>query len=134
MYQNAPDAPKNEYDQTDADVYAEDNANENGGECGRQFGYTEFDDSPADLDQRADLSEALEFKVALGDLDLSKVTVPEGRIDLAQRVLDAYQGAAEAEADFFAGPERKKLSGERAIDALRAKFGAEAVVTGRVLR
>jgi len=36
--------------------------------------------------------------------------------------------------DFFAGDERKALSTERSLDAIRAKFGAGAVTSGRILR
>ena len=36
--------------------------------------------------------------------------------------------------DFFAGDERKALSTERSIDAIREKFGAGAVTSGRILR
>ena len=42
--------------------------------------------------------------------------------------------AATAEADFFAGDERKALAGERMLDHLRARFGADAVTSGRILR
>jgi DNA polymerase-4 len=42
--------------------------------------------------------------------------------------------AATAEADFFAGDERRALVEERAVDRLRARFGAEAVTSGRSLR
>ncbi len=37
------------------------------------------------------------------------------------------------EADFFSG-EARRLSGEKAVDSLRAKFGARSVVAGRLLR
>jgi DNA polymerase-4 len=36
--------------------------------------------------------------------------------------------------DLFAGGESRALSGERAIDRLRGRFGAKAVITGRSLR
>jgi len=36
--------------------------------------------------------------------------------------------------DFFAGDERKALSTERSVDAIREKFGAGAVTSGRILR
>jgi len=36
--------------------------------------------------------------------------------------------------DFFAGDERKALSTERSLDAIREKFGAGAVTSGRILR
>jgi DNA polymerase-4 len=39
-----------------------------------------------------------------------------------------------AGADFFAEAERKALAGERTLDAIRAKFGAESVTSGRLLR
>ena len=39
-----------------------------------------------------------------------------------------------AGADFFAGDERRRLASERSIDAIRAKFGADAVTSGRILR
>jgi len=42
--------------------------------------------------------------------------------------------AASAEQDFFAGDERKALAGERTLDQLRARFGADAVTSGRILR
>jgi DNA polymerase-4 len=36
--------------------------------------------------------------------------------------------------DFFAGDERRALAGEKTIDALRARFGADAVTSGRIFR
>jgi DNA polymerase-4 len=42
--------------------------------------------------------------------------------------------AEEASADFFAQEEQKALASERSVDAIRAKFGAEAVTSGRILR
>jgi DNA polymerase-4 len=42
--------------------------------------------------------------------------------------------AETAGADFFAGEERKRLASERSIDAIRARFGADAVTSGRILR
>jgi DNA polymerase-4 len=36
--------------------------------------------------------------------------------------------------DFFAGDEKKALASERSIDVLRAKFGPDAVTSGRILR
>ncbi len=41
------------------------------------------------------------------------------------------EGAAD---DFFAGDERRSLKSETTIDALRGKFGAGAIVSGRVLK
>jgi len=41
---------------------------------------------------------------------------------------------ASAGSDFFDGGESRTLSGERAIDSLRGRFGAEAVVSGRSLK
>jgi DNA polymerase-4 len=41
------------------------------------------------------------------------------------------EGAA---SDFFAGDERRALAGERTLDAIRARFGADAVTSGRILR
>jgi DNA polymerase IV len=38
------------------------------------------------------------------------------------------------EADFFAGDERRALAGEQTLDKLRARFGADAVTSGRILR
>ena len=38
------------------------------------------------------------------------------------------------EADFFAGEERRALAEERMVDQLRARFGADAVTSGRILR
>ncbi|MFC3069767.1 DNA polymerase IV [Phenylobacterium soli] len=48
-------------------------------------------------------------------------------------VADLVEAGA-VEADFFAGEERRALASERTIDALRARFGAEAVTSGRILR
>ncbi len=42
--------------------------------------------------------------------------------------------AADAASDLFGGAEAKALSSEKAMDALRAKFGAGAVVSGRALK
>jgi DNA polymerase-4 len=42
--------------------------------------------------------------------------------------------SAAASGDLFDGGESRALSGERAIDALRGRYGAEAVVTGRSLK
>jgi DNA polymerase-4 len=38
------------------------------------------------------------------------------------------------EGDFFAGEERRALAGERTLDAIRARFGAGAVTSGRIFR
>lgn len=48
--------------------------------------------------------------------------------------LSDFVNAEEAASDFFAGEERRALSGEKAMDALRARFGRDAVVSGRALR
>jgi len=40
----------------------------------------------------------------------------------------------QAGGDLFAGDESRRLSGERAIDALRGRFGPAAVVSGRALK
>ncbi|HVN00289.1 MAG TPA: DNA polymerase IV [Caulobacteraceae bacterium] len=42
--------------------------------------------------------------------------------------------AERANADFFDGGESRALSGERAIDSLRGRFGAEVVISGRSLK
>jgi DNA polymerase-4 len=42
--------------------------------------------------------------------------------------------AAAVEDDFFAGDERRALAGEKTLDALRARFGAGAVTSGRIFR
>jgi DNA polymerase-4 len=42
--------------------------------------------------------------------------------------------AAALDADFFAGDERRAAAGERTLDAIRARFGADAVTSGRILR
>lgn len=39
-----------------------------------------------------------------------------------------------AASDFFADGERKALASERSVDAIRARFGADAVTSGRILR
>jgi len=39
-----------------------------------------------------------------------------------------------ASGDFFAGEEKKALAGEKTLDALRARFGAGAVTSGRIFR
>jgi DNA polymerase-4 len=38
------------------------------------------------------------------------------------------------EDDFFAGEERRALAGEKTVDAIRARFGAGALTSGRILR
>ncbi len=38
------------------------------------------------------------------------------------------------EDDFFAGDERRALAGEKTLDAIRARFGADAVTSGRIFR
>lgn len=42
--------------------------------------------------------------------------------------------ADQVESDFFDGEERKALTSERTMDALRARFGSAAVTSGRALR
>lgn len=42
--------------------------------------------------------------------------------------------AEQVSGDFFAGEERKALASERSLDVIRAKFGADAVTSGRILR
>ncbi|MFN4178100.1 DNA polymerase IV [Phenylobacterium sp.] len=42
--------------------------------------------------------------------------------------------AEAASADFFAEAERKALAGERTLDAIRQKFGKDAVTSGRMLK
>ena len=42
--------------------------------------------------------------------------------------------AEAVEGDFFAGDERRALAGEKTLDRLRARFGAEAVTSGRIFR
>ena len=42
--------------------------------------------------------------------------------------------AAVSSGDLFDAGESRALSGERAVDALRARFGAEAVIAGRSLK
>jgi len=42
--------------------------------------------------------------------------------------------AGAVEDDFFAGDERRALAGEKTLDAIRAKFGADAVTSGRIFR
>lgn len=48
--------------------------------------------------------------------------------------LSDLSDATDAPEDLFAADETRARKGERAIDALRAKFGVEAVVTARALR
>jgi DNA polymerase-4 len=48
--------------------------------------------------------------------------------------LSDFVEADAAGADFFAADESRALEGEKALDLLRAKFGAEAVISGRSLR
>ena len=42
--------------------------------------------------------------------------------------------AEAASGDFFAGDERRALAGEKTLDALRERFGADAVTSGRIFR
>jgi DNA polymerase-4 len=48
-------------------------------------------------------------------------------------ISDIVEQAA-ASGDFFDGGESRALSGEKAIDALRGRFGAQAVIMGRTLK
>ncbi len=48
--------------------------------------------------------------------------------------ISAIGPAESAAGDFFAQDESRALTSEKAIDALRGRFGAEAVVTGRTLK
>jgi DNA polymerase-4 len=48
--------------------------------------------------------------------------------------LSDFVNAEDAASDFFGGEERRALSGEKAMDVLRARFGQAAVITGRALR
>ena len=48
--------------------------------------------------------------------------------------LSSPELASLAADDFFAGDERRALKSETMIDALRGKFGAGAVVSGRALK
>jgi len=47
--------------------------------------------------------------------------------------LSGLADAAEAAEDLFAGDETRALRGEKAVDALRARFGKDAVVSARAL-
>jgi DNA polymerase-4 len=47
--------------------------------------------------------------------------------------LSDFIEAGSAEGDFFADAEKRSLKSETAVDALRARFGKGAVVTGRSL-
>jgi DNA polymerase-4 len=42
--------------------------------------------------------------------------------------------AGAVENDFFGGDERRALAGEKTLDAIRARFGAGAVTSGRIFR
>jgi DNA polymerase-4 len=42
--------------------------------------------------------------------------------------------AGAVEDDFFGGDERRALAGEKTLDAIRARFGADAVTSGRIFR
>jgi DNA polymerase IV len=42
--------------------------------------------------------------------------------------------AGAMEDDFFGGDERRALVGEKTLDAIRARFGAGAVTSGRIFR
>ncbi len=42
--------------------------------------------------------------------------------------------AEAVESDFFGGEERRALAGEKTLDAIRARFGANAVTSGRIFR
>ncbi len=48
-------------------------------------------------------------------------------------ISDIVESAA-ASGDFFDTGESRALSGEKAIDALRGRFGAEAIIMGRTLK
>ena len=48
-------------------------------------------------------------------------------------IADLVQAEAAGD-DFFAGDERRALAGEKTLDAIRARFGAGAVISGRAFR
>jgi len=48
--------------------------------------------------------------------------------------LSDFEAGAGAQSDLFADPDRRVLEGERAVDTLRGRFGARAVVRARSLR
>ena len=48
-------------------------------------------------------------------------------------IADLVQADAAGD-DFFAGDERRALAGEKTLDAIRARFGAGAVISGRAFR
>jgi DNA polymerase-4 len=48
--------------------------------------------------------------------------------------LSDFEAAAEAQSELFADPDLRVLQGERAVDTLRGRFGARAVVRARALR
>ena len=48
--------------------------------------------------------------------------------------LSDFVGAEAAGADLFSGEESRALAGEKTLDALRNRFGAEAVISGRSLK
>ncbi len=48
--------------------------------------------------------------------------------------LSDFVGAEAAASDFFAEDERKALAGEKTLDVIRARFGKDAVTSGRMLK
>ena len=48
-------------------------------------------------------------------------------------IADLVEASAAGD-DFFAGDERRALAGEKTLDAIRARFGADAVTSGRIFR
>ena len=66
--------------------------------------------------------------------DLLRAETGDAMFRLIGIGLSDLADAAEAASDLFSDGESRALEGERALDALRARFGASAVVSGRSLK
>jgi DNA polymerase-4 len=66
--------------------------------------------------------------------ELLRIEAKGGAYRLIGAGLSDLTEAADAPSDLFAGPETRTRKAEGAIDKLRARFGKEAVVSGRALR
>jgi DNA polymerase-4 len=86
--------------------------------------------------RRKTLSEPIQTSRGLfaAARDLLRAEATGGAYRLIGAGLSDLTEATDAPADLFATPETRTRKTERAIDALRARFGKEAVVSGRALK
>ncbi len=88
------------------------------------------------ITRRRTLSVPIQTARTLFDVtrELLRAEPPGRSYRLIGAGLSDFAPAGSGESDFFAGKETRTLSSEKAVDALRARFGREAVQTGRALK